>query len=132
MKAFEKSKDKENTSSKLSEGSFEDMIKTRKAGLPDYEEEIQEQLEDYDGGLIAIIRVEEDENGKASKIRATVVGAAHISSQLRLIRGLDKLGERLRDELIESAKGNVEAMLAIITEIADDATKEVKIKNGKK
>jgi hypothetical protein len=104
--------------SSVKSGSFEDMIKARAKNKAEIEENIRGILADYDGGLIAIVRVGEDENGEANTQSTFVGGTAGMSSQIRMIKALSDSGDRLLETTLQEAKGDPEALLSMVLEAA--------------
>lgn len=104
--------------SKLYSGNFEAMLKEREKVMGKLQGDIQEILQDYHGQNIAIIVVEEDENGMPTESKTFIGGVSTIESQLVMGRSLNKASDNLRDMLIESAKGDVKKLLSIANVLA--------------
>lgn len=130
MNLFDK-KNNKNVVSEMHKGSFEDLMKTRKDMLPEYEESIQEVFKDYSGDLVLIMRVEEDENADPTAVSTTVVGATTMAAQVRLIKSLDKVKKKLIDDMFDKAKEDPEAMVALALETIGSEALEA-FKKGKK
>lgn len=131
MNLFDDKKNKKNVVSEMHKGSFEDLMKTRKEMLQEYEESIQEVFKDYSGELVLIMRVEEDENADPTAVSTTVVGATTMASQVRLIRSLDKVKKKLIDDMFEKVQEDPEAMVALALETIGSEALEA-FKKGKK
>lgn len=131
MNLFDDKKNKKNVVSEMHKGSFEDLMKTRKDMLPEYEESIQEVFKDYSGDLVLIMRVEEDENADPTAVSTTVVGATTMAAQVRLIKSLDKIKKKLIDDMFEKAQEDPEAMVALALETIGSEALEA-FKKGKK
>ena len=128
------SNDKNGTSkATMKEGTFEDMVKMRKKQLPEIQASIQEMFKDYDGGMVAILTVKEDENGHAEGHNLFIGGVAHISQQLQMGKAFSQASDQMRDMLIENAAGNPKALKAVlmglVSEMISDLDDEPK---GKK
>lgn len=130
MNLFDK-KNNKNVVSEMHKGSFEDLMKTRKNMLPEYEESIQEVFKDYSGDLVLIMRVEEDENADPTAVSTTMVGATTMAAQVRLIKSLDKVKKKLIDDMFEKAQEDPEAMVALALETIGSEALEA-FKKGKK
>lgn len=131
MNLFDDKKNKKNVVSEMHKGSFEDLMKTRKDMLPEYEESIQKVFKDYSGNLVLIMRVEEDENADPTAVSTTVVGATTMAAQVRLIKSLDRIKKKLIDDMFEKAQGDPEAMVALALETIGSEALEA-FKKGKK
>lgn len=131
MNLFDDKKNKKNVVSEMHKGSFEDLMKTRKDMLPEYEESIQEVFKDYSGDLVLIMRVEEDENADPTAVSTTVVGATTMAAQVRLIKSLDKVKKKLIDDMFDKAKEDPEATVALTLETIGSEALEA-FKKGKK
>lgn len=114
--------------SDLIEGGFEQMIKTREENLPEVEKTINKVLNDYDGGMIAIVRVIDDENGDPEAQQVFIGGVSHLGSQVKLAKGLNQAMDALRDSLLESCKGNPKAMKALLKELTNELMERIEEK----
>lgn len=121
-------KGKNKRGASMVEGSYEDMVKMRKKQLPEIKDEIQKMFKNYDGGLVAIITMDEDENGKSEGHSLFIGGVAHISTQLALGKALSEASEKMAEMLVDKASGNPHAMKSIVSELLekmlDDITKD--------
>lgn len=106
--------------SKIQAGTYEDMIKMRKKQLPELEETIQEVLKDYDGGMIAIMQVKEDENGMGEGHSVFIGGVGHVSTQIQMGKALMQASDQIRDLMIESAKGDPKALKGILGALVEE------------
>lgn len=105
--------------SHLERGDYEDIVKHREKQLPKIEAEIQKVLENYHGQGVAVIMLEEDENGKATGVRSLISGVGHPSGQLQLAKALISGGNEVIDLLVESiAKESPEDAMELAMEIA--------------
>jgi glucose-6-phosphate isomerase len=105
-------------------GTFEEMRKIRKQKLPDIQKEVQKIFENYDGGMVAIITVDEDENGYADGHHMYIAGVAHLSSQLAIGKGLSEATDEVRDMLIKSAKDDPAAMKVILKSLLKEVMED--------
>ena len=110
--------------SKLEVGNFESMVKKRKQKLPELQATIQDALKDYEGESICIIIQKEDENGLPEKTQVIMAGVSRMECQLRLSKALDEASGMALKYLVESAQGDLDAMLQIAAAIAGLANKE--------
>ena len=106
-------KDDNSDDSMLLDGDYEKMMKLRAKRLPKIQESIQETLKNYAGESIVILIVKEDENGKPENTRMLMAGVSRMESQVFMSKSLDKASSRAVEMLMESAKGDTKAMLAI-------------------
>lgn len=97
----------------LVEGDFRKMMEMRKSSLPDLEDSINKILADYDGEMLAIVRVGEDENGDPEHHMVFIGGVSGIESQIRLIAGLSEAEKQVHDSLIKNATDNPRLALDI-------------------
>lgn len=122
---------KKNVRTSVQEGNFEDLINARKKALAEYEEVISGVFKDYDGSLVLIMRVEEDENADPTAVSTNVVGATTMAAQVRLIKSMDKIKKKLIDDMFDAVKDNPEAMVALALETIGREALEA-FKKGKK
>lgn len=129
MKLF--GKDEDNYYRLKKSDGFENMLKIREENLPDYEREIEKALRNYDGGLVGIVRVFEDENGEPNSATEIAVGTASLSSQMALVGRL----RNMADELEKKANAALEAhrkthkepeMEELVEEILENFLKDIK------
>lgn len=120
MKVNFNGKDGNKSGSKLVRGDYEAMIKMRAKQLPEIEATINEALADYDGSMIAIIRIHEDENGKSERTQVMIGGVSHLGNHISLGKGLMQAADELRDNLIESCKGEPKALMAIMQAMMEE------------
>lgn len=119
-----KGKKDKNYDSDLINGNYEDMLKMRKKQLPKIQESIQEALKDYDGTSIAIIVMKEDENGMPDGSHVVMAGCSRMESQLAMGKALSMAADKTMEILMESAQGDVKAMLAIASALVNVMEKE--------
>lgn len=110
--------------SELIGGNYEDMLKMRKKQLPKIQESIQDALKDYDGTSIAIIVMKEDENGMPDGSQVVMAGVSRMESQLAMGKALSTAADKTMEILMEGAKGDVKAMLAIASALVNVIEKE--------
>lgn len=106
-------KDKDNEDSLLMGGNFETMIKTRKKQLPKFQESIQDVLDGYEGESMCIIVMKEDENGMPAGSQVVMAGVSRMETQIAMGKALSQASDKAMEILMESAKGDIKAMLAI-------------------
>lgn len=111
--------DKQNTREVI-KGSFEDMLKKRQAELGNLQESIQKILGDYSGTSIAVVVVNEDENGDPSGREVFLGGVCTTASQIYLARSLKESADRIQDELMEQAKENPEQAADVLLNLLKD------------
>lgn len=109
-------KKKNSTVPTMNAGSFEDMMKARAKELPELEKSIEKFFKDYDGGLVLMMKVNEDENGEPVGMETNIVGTVQMASQIRLIKNLDRIKDKLIEDLLEAVKDNPEAMITLAME----------------
>lgn len=108
----------------LLEAGYEEMMKLRKEQLPRFEKEIQEAFKDYNGESFAIIMMKEDENGKPSGSHVIMAGVSGLLTQVALSKKLDDMSSQLMEVIIDTAKGNTEALITIAKAISQMANAE--------
>lgn len=131
----DKKDNKKNVS--LTEGNFREMMKKREQQLPIIENNIREALEDYSGQNMCLIVINEDENGDPEGASVVMAGVSTMETQIKMSQVLHKLSNKSMEILMESASGNLPAMLQIATALAesddmDEEDEEPKKKKGKK
>lgn len=105
---------------KLIKGSYEEMLKAREEKMPQMQEAIQSLFDNWEGQPLAIVMVTEDENGEPTGAHELIVGAGKPSSQLRLIKGLDKAGEDIVKTLGKyTASLEGEDMLEVVLQVVE-------------
>lgn len=97
----------------LISGDYETMVKTREKELPHIQETIQEVLENYSGESICIVIQKEDENGMPEASQIFMAGVSRMECQLTLGKALNDASQQAIEILMESAKGDVKAMMTI-------------------
>lgn len=119
-----KSKDSE-----LVEGSYEKMMDMRKRMLSRIEKNINSALDGYDGGLIALFVMKEDENGKCVGSNVFISGVSRPESSLALAKVLSEASEEVVDTLLdEIKKQDPEDVVKVIKQLkkfVDNELKEV-------
>ena len=119
--------------SELSQGSFRKMMEAREEELPELKDSIRRALKDYSGQNIAIIIIDEDENGDAEGASVLIAGVGKLESQIAMAKTLHRASETIVEDLMEVSKGDVKAMLQIASAIISDTVDEDdKPKKGKK
>lgn len=104
--------------SHLEKGDYEDIVKHREKHLPKIEGEVQKILANYHGQGIALIVLEEDENGEATGVRSLISVVGRPGGQMQLAKALIDGGEEVIDLLVKSiAKEAPEDALALAIEI---------------
>lgn len=78
-------------------GSHEDVLKIRRQVGEQFEKGIETILENYDGELVAVIRVVEDENGNPEQTRTFIGGVAGAQSTEALKEGLLEAVNTIRE-----------------------------------
>lgn len=104
----------------VSNGDYATMIKTRKEKLPEIEDTIREALKDYEGQSICIVIQNEDENGKPESHHIMMAGVSRMECQLAMAKSLSHASKQALDLLMESANGDVTAMLRIAAAMVDE------------
>lgn len=110
-------------------GSYEKMLIERKKNLPNIEKSINELLEDYDGRSIAVIVIDEDENGDPTGSRAVITGVSSAESSIVLSKSLsENASDLLKTVVNHAAKSNdpyeMLQMLETLTKVAKKGFKE--------
>ena len=127
MKANFDSKDNRNSRhAEMSTGGFEAMIKAREEKLPRMQEVIQDILDDWTGTAIAIVMVNEDENGKPESHSTIMTGVGNPKSQLKLAKALNQASESAMDALLEAAKGDTASLVKTAMDMMEEITNDIK------
>lgn len=110
----------------LSEGSYEEMMKKRKAELPRMQEAIQRIFDDYDGGHVVVLRMKEDENADPEGSQLFIGGVGKLSSNLKMSDALREASTTVLEHTAESVQGDAEAMFEVLSHVAKRALKNKK------
>lgn len=110
----------------MERGNFAQMTKMRKQKLPQIQATIQDALKDYDGQSIAIIIQHEDENGMPESSTCVMAGVSRMECQIAMGKALSEASDKAMEVLMESAKGDVKAMLSIAAALVEVIDKEKK------
>lgn len=100
-------------------GGYEGMIKKRKAEMGHIEKEVNTILKDYDGEMLAIIRITEDENGKPEATHAYIGGVASIEAQLKMGKALSEAADNMRDILLDAVKGDPKMISSLLGSVVE-------------
>lgn len=98
-------------------GDYSTMIDARKQHLPGIEDNINEILEDYDGEMIAVIRIREDENGTPQGAQTFISGVAQTESQLQLVKSLREMSVSMTKQLLDGARDEPRLLKEVLTGI---------------
>lgn len=107
-------------------GSFEDMIKMRSDNQSDVEKSIQDVLKDYDGTMIAIIRLHEDENGDPDSETIFIGGTSHLENQVKFASILRNGYETFMRHMVESCSKDPTALRKVMDFVLKDMQKKLK------
>lgn len=99
--------------------SYEELLEKRESQMEELMDGIQQMFEDWTGEVMAIVIVEEDENGMPTGTRSMIAGAGRVQSQVRLAQALDKTSEQALKVLAEgvASPGSKKEMLAATKQI---------------
>lgn len=120
---FNNGNDKDNKAS-LTEGGYREMVTSRKKNLPEIEATIQDILKDYAGENICIIIQREDENGLPDHSHVFMGGVSRLETQVAMAKTLDQTSHKAIELLMESSKGDVKAMLAVVQAVMEMSDKK--------
>lgn len=124
MKIDFNSKEETIERAELVSGSYEDMLKQRQKMLPQMQEKIQELLSDYQGQAMALIVMQEDENGDPTGVSTVIGGASQVSSSIKLASAIDEGAKSLFNLILESAKGDHKTLKLLLDEVTEKMIKE--------
>lgn len=79
-------------------GSFQDILKMRNQMNDHFQEGIKQLTDNYDGELIGIVRIKEDENGEPEQVLSFVGGIGVSESVMRLAQGLAQAAATIVDK----------------------------------
>lgn len=116
LRRLKMSKDK----AKISNGGYAEMIKERKAIYPEHRQTVDEILSKWDGGLLCVMRVDEDENGDPSGVQVFVGGVSKVANTLALAETMANTAESLLKRVKKSAMEDLAKEIA-----GDDDMKEI-------
>lgn len=89
--------------SSLEPTSFEDMLKERKKAFDKIKQSVKDTLKDYDGGMLAVLVMKEDENGMPSGSKVFLGGVGRPETQIELARALSQASDKALDILLAEA-----------------------------
>lgn len=112
----------------LIKGDFETLVKLRKEHLPKVQKTINEVFKNYDGEMVAVIRIKEDENGDPCGQQVFIGGVGKLETQIKLACALNEAAEEMRDDLLERCKSNPAALRALLMGMVDELTSKSKEK----
>ena len=87
----------------ISMGSYADMINERKANYKEMRQTVDEILSKWDGGLLCVMRVDEDEKGNPTEVRTFIGGVSQVPASLALAETAIVTAETLMKPIKESA-----------------------------
>lgn len=99
---------------KISNGGYAEMIKERKAVYPEHRQSVDEILSRWDGGLLCVMRVDEDENGDPHGVQVYVGGVSKVMTTLALAETMASTAEGILNKVKKTA------IQDIAKEMADD------------
>ncbi len=105
--------------SEVMHGGYEKMLKMREEKLPEIQEAINKVFKDYDGGLVAIIVMKEDENGMPSGRHLFIGGVSRLEVQLFMSKALFEASDDAVNALLEAAKKNPKQFVEITKQLLD-------------
>lgn len=117
-------KSKRNHKGRSFKGGFEDMMAERKKQLPEFQAHIQEHLADYNGEMVAVIKVSEDENGDPTGTSVFVGGVCTFESSMKMLRALDEAKDAITTQMAEGAAENPEIIGDIFGNMLSDLIKK--------
>lgn len=79
-------------------GNHQDVLKARKKMSKMFTDKIEEVLDGYDGELMAVVRVKEDENGNPHNTVSFVGGISGLESTLQLADAVHNLAHTIREK----------------------------------
>lgn len=97
----------------IESGSFEYFLKTRAKKLSELQDAINEILKDYDGGLVAIVVMKEDEDGLPSGKQMFLGGVSRPETQLMMSKALGDASRKAIELLLEAVKKDPEQVVTI-------------------
>jgi hypothetical protein len=80
-------------------GDYEEMMNKRKKELPTINKSILEVMKGYDGEMIAIIRVHEDENGDVMGRSIFVGGVGKMEAGGAIVEGCTEIVSKVTDNM---------------------------------
>ena len=107
-------------------GDYEDVMKERAKQLPAFEKEIQEKFENYDGEMVAVIRIREDENGQPEHGDIFVGGVCSFESSMKMLKALDEAKDAITSQMAHGLMENPEALGQMMGGMLGDLIKKAK------
>ena len=110
-------------------GDYEAMMKQRAKHLPEFEKEIQERFEDYNGEMVAVIRIREDENGQPERGEIFVGGVCSLESSMKMLKELDEAKDAITSQMAHGIMENPEALGQMMSGMLGDLIKKARDNN---
>lgn len=112
-----KASDEPHRKTEARRGSTQDLIKERALERERLIPDIENLLQDWDGGGICIVFNNHDENDKITGHQIAVVGAEHVTGIMKLARAVHNASETIVDDSVnamkeQGAEGVIELMKA--------------------
>lgn len=108
-----KGKDNAKESSRILRGGYERMVKMRKEMRPEFEKEIQEAMDGWHGQSMALVIMNEDENGDVTGANIVSLGVSTPATQVALVKKLNELSIALLEQLTSTVGEDIDAMKAL-------------------
>ena len=105
-------------------GDFRAMMEERQKQLPDFEKTIQEQLKNYGGEMVALIRIHEDENGDPASSSVFVGGVASFESSMKMLQALDEAKDGITTQMAKNVADNPEMLGNILGDMLGNIIKK--------
>lgn len=113
----------------VTQGDFAHMMETRKEETPHIEKSINDILKDYSGEMVAVILIEEDENGNPSDQTVFISGVSGMDSQLAMMKALNSAEKQMQDALAERASHDPRVALEIAEKMLDTLRSKINKKD---
>lgn len=106
--------------SRVERGTKQDLIKKRPIEREKLIPEIEQLLNDWDGGGLCIVYNKHDENENVTGAQIAVLGAEGIQGLIKLAKAVHSASESIIDDTVENMKGEgVEGMMALLAAAMD-------------
>lgn len=105
-------------------GDFADMMKHREELMPEFEDAIEQQFDNYNGEMVAIVQVDEDENGKPTGSTMFIGGVASMESSLRMLKALDEARDAIAKQIGQGLAEDPEAIGELFGSLISEAVKK--------
>lgn len=121
---WNKENDKTKNEAMLTSGDYEDMQNIRKKNLKKMQSAVEDALSSWEGQNIALVVIKEDENGEPSGSHVVMTGVSRLGSNVAMIKSLQTCAEAAVRQLMDSVKGEPDAMMQVAKALLNSSIEE--------